>query len=493
MTNADDTKRLSTAACRTDFVSFFRRCFSTLNAGRPLQMNWHVQAMAHHLEEVWRGHTERLIINGPPRTLKSLMSSVAFPAYILGHDPTKRIIAISYDLKLAIKHHNDFRTVIMSPWYRDLFPETVISRTKNTETEVVTTRGGCRLATSIEGTLTGRGGDFLIVDDPLNAADALSDSKRQHLNDVVKQSLMSRLDDPQNGGFVFAMQRLHDDDPTGVLVRSSGGWTVLKLAAIAEQDEKIKIGPDEYYTRHAGDVLHADRQPRSVLDRIRAEIGADTFAAQYLQAPVPPGGVMIKREWVARHDDMPARSSSSKMIQSWDVAWTTGSESAWSVCTTWLMHDNLYDLIDVRRGRFDYPGLKAQAIAIAGSHKPDTILIEDIGVGTALLAELKQAGLSAIGVKPEHDKATRMSIQSAKFESGRVRFPRQAPWLDELEAELFSFPNGRHDDQVDSISQALAHELPRDDWTAKDYENFGNFVNALVMDQFWGHQMGRPW
>jgi hypothetical protein len=278
------------------------------------------------------------------------MSSVAFPAYILGHDPTKRIIAISYDLKLAIKHHNDFRTVIMSPWYRDLFPETVISRTKNTETEVVTTRGGCRLATSIEGTLTGRGGDFLIVDDPLNAADALSDSKRQHLNDVVKQSLMSRLDDPQNGGFVFAMQRLHDDDPTGVLVRSSGGWTVLKLAAIAEQDEKIKIGPDEYYTRHAGDVLHADRQPRSTLDRIRAEIGADTFAAQYLQAPVPPGGVMIKREWVARHDDMPARSSSSKMIQSWDVAWTTGSESAWSVCTTWLIDGKFYDLIDVRRG-----------------------------------------------------------------------------------------------------------------------------------------------
>jgi hypothetical protein len=315
MTKVDDTKRLSTAACRTDFVCFFQKCFSTLNGGRPLQMNWHVQAMGHHLEEVWRGHIERLIINGPPRTLKSLMASVAFPAFIVGHDPTKRIIAISYDLKLAIKHHNDFRAVIMSPWYRDVFPGTVISRTKNTETEVVTTRGGYRLATSIDGTLTGRGGDLLIVDDPLNATDALSDSKRQHLNDVVRQSLMSRLDDPQNGRFVFAMQRLHDDDPTGVLVRGSGGWTVLKLAAIAEQDEKIKIGPDEHYTRQAGDVLHPERQPRSALDRIRAEIGADTFSAQYLQAPVPHGGVMIKREWVGRYDNLPGRSSSSKMIR----------------------------------------------------------------------------------------------------------------------------------------------------------------------------------
>jgi predicted phage terminase large subunit-like protein len=137
--------------------------------------------------------------------------------------------------------------------------------------------------------------------------------------------------------------------------------------------------------------------------------------------------------------------------------------------------------------------LKARAIAIAGSHKPETILIEDIGVGTALLAELKQAGLSAVGVKPEHDKLTRMSVQSAKFESGRVRFPREAPWLSELEAELFSFPKGRYTDQVDAIAQALAHELPRDEWTAKHNENFGKFVNALVMDQFWGRQMGRPW
>jgi hypothetical protein len=232
MTQTNDTKRLSTAACRTDFASFFQKCFPTLNPGRQLQTNWHVDAMGHHLEEVWHGRTRRLIINGPPRTLKSLMASVALPAFILGHDPTMRIIAISYDLRLSIKHHNDFRTIIMSPWYRDLFPGTVISGTKNTETEVVTTRGGYRMATSPEGSLTGRGADVLIGDDLLSAADALSDSKRQHLNDVVRQSLLSRLDDPQNGSMVFVMQRLHDGDLTGALVRSSGDWTVLKLGAL---------------------------------------------------------------------------------------------------------------------------------------------------------------------------------------------------------------------------------------------------------------------
>jgi predicted phage terminase large subunit-like protein len=493
MTNREDKRRLTAAACRKDFPTFIAKCFGSLNPGAPLQMNWHVLAMAHPLEEVRHGRIRRLNINGPPRTLKSLVASVAFPAFMLGHDPTKRIVAASYGMDLASHHQNSFRAIITAPWYQDLFPEMRISRTKNSESEVVTTQGGYRLATSVDGTLTGRGGNLLIVDDPLSAADALSESKRQRVNDWFRHSLLPRLDDRQNGAVIVVMQRLHDDDLSGAQLRSSDDWTVLKLAAIAEQEEKIKIGADEYYTRHVGDVLHAAREPRSVLDEILSQIGSDAFAAQFQQSPIPPSGVMIKREWIRPYDCSPARSSSSLLIQSWDVASTTGNESNFSVCTTWLVHDKVYYLIDVLRGRFDYPSLKAQAIATAGAHKPDKILIEDIGVGTALLAELRQAGLSAIGVRPEYDKATRMSIQSAKFESGRVRFPSHAPWLPALEAELFSFPNGKHDDQVDSISQALAHEISRVEWTAKHFENFAKFGEGLAMDQLWGNFLGRPW
>jgi predicted phage terminase large subunit-like protein len=493
MTNREDKRRLTAAACRTDFPSFIAKCFRSLNPGAPLQMNWHVLAMAHPLEEVRHGHIRRLNLNGPPRTLKSLVASVAFPAFVLGHNPTKRVIAVSYGMELSIKLANDFRAIITAPWYQALFPEMRISRTKNTESEVVTTRGGYRLATSVDGTLTGRGGDIVIIDDPLKPGDALSDNKRESVNNWFRTTLLSRLDHKQNGAIIVVMQRLHDNDLSGALLRSSDDWTVLKLAAIAEQEEKIKIGAYEYHTRHVGDVLHAAREPRSVLDQILSDIGSDTFAAQFQQSPVPPGGVMIKREWIRPYDCLPARSSSSPLIQSWDVASTTGNESDFSVCTTWLVHDKIYYLINVLRGRFDYPTLKAQAITIAGPYTPDKILIEDMGVGTALLAELKQAGLSAIGVKPEQDKVTRMSIQSAKFESGRVRFPSHAPWLPTLEAELFSFPNGSHDDQVDSISQALAHQIPRVEWTEKHSENFSKFVEGVVMDRFWGNLMGRPW
>jgi predicted phage terminase large subunit-like protein len=472
----EDKERLCAAACRTEFATFIRKAFHWLAPGSPLHMNWHIFAMAHHLEQVRLGIVRRLIINAPPRTLKSLLSSVAFPAYMLGRDPTKRVIAVSYASDLAIKHANDFRAIMTAPWYHRLFPGTWISRIKNTESEVVTTRNGFRLATSIDGTLTGRGGDVVIIDDPLKPIDALSDSKREWVNNWFSNTLISRLDDKLNGAIVVVMQRLHEDDLTGMLLRSSNDWTLLNLAAIAEEEEKIQIDAEEYHVRRVGDVLHAEREPRSVLDSIRHQIGPDTFAAQYLQNPLPPGGMMIKRDWVRRYDEPPARTSSSRAIQSWDTAWTAGRQSDWSVCTTWLYHEGKFYLIDVLRDRFDYPTLEARAVAHARKHKPGKILIEDTGVGMALVAELKKEGFSAIAVKPEHNKATRMSIQSAKFQSGQVLFPKGAPWLADLEAELFAFPKGRHDDQVDSIAQALAHQVSEHVWTEEHTRNFRRFL-----------------
>src|SRR5580704_16726409 len=212
--NNEDMTRLAAAASRVDFASFVRRCFVTLNPSRPYYPNWHILAIAHRLEEVRLGDIRRLVINVQPQTLKSLMTSVAFPAFLLGHDPTRRIIVASHSTDLATKHHNDFRAIISARWYQDLFPEMRISG-KNTESEVVTTRNGYRLAASVDGTLTGRGGNPIIIDDPLNAADALSEKTRERINDLVRISLLSRLDDPQNGAVILIMQRLHNNDPTG--------------------------------------------------------------------------------------------------------------------------------------------------------------------------------------------------------------------------------------------------------------------------------------
>jgi predicted phage terminase large subunit-like protein len=446
------------AASRTDFLTFIGKCFSTLTPASPFHSNWHIAAMAHYAELVRLGMLRRLIINQPPRSLKSIVFAVALPAFILGHDPSKRIIVVSYSSDLAIKHANDFRAIFNSHWYQDLFPGTRISPAKNTEVEVVTTRNGFRLATSIDGTITGRGGDLIIIDDPLKPIDALSDSRRERVNHWYATTLLSRLDDKKAGAIILVMQRLHMNDLTGAVLLGPDEWKHLNLPAIAQIDEPIPIGPGKIHQRRADEVLHPEREPRAILESIRAQLGSDTFEAQWQQTPIPPGGGMIKRDWVRPYDQLPSPSPYRRVIQSWDTASKEGGQNDWSVCTTWLVHEAKYYLMDVLRGRFDYPTLKERAIAHAKVHKPYKILIEDTGVGTALVQELKKSAVgSVIPIKPDRDKLTRMSIQSAKFESGQVFFPWYAPWLADLEAELFAFPQGRHDDQVDSISQALAH------------------------------------
>jgi len=222
--------------------------FDLLSPGEPLLMNWHIEAMAYRLEQVRRGEITRLIINLPPRYLKSLVTSVAFPAFVLGHDPTKRLVGVSYGSDLAVKHGNDCRTVISAPRYKSIFPGLQISPTKNTELEIATTWNGCRLATSINGSLAGRGGHIMIIDDPLKPSDACSDAKRDHVNTWFKNTLYSRLDGKRKGAIIIVMQRLHDDDLCGFLLKGSHDWVVLNLPAIALKDEPIPIGDGRFMT-----------------------------------------------------------------------------------------------------------------------------------------------------------------------------------------------------------------------------------------------------
>jgi predicted phage terminase large subunit-like protein len=302
-------------------------------------------------------------------------------------------------------------------------------------------------------------------------------------------TLLSRLDDKQNGAIVLVMQRLHEDDLAGVLLRGSDAWTVVSLPAIAEQDEEIPIGNGQIHYRRAGDVLHPEREPREVLESLRAQLGAETFAAQYQQQPVAPGGAMIKRDSVRRYDQLP---KSGRIYQSWDVAHKQGEENDYSVCITLLVHENKYYVIHVLRGRFEFPILRTKVFDQAKVHKASQILIEDAGFGTALIQELKTAHFSVVGVKPEYDKKIRMAIQSAKFENGQVFFPKEAPWLADFEAEVFAFPNGRHDDQVDALSQALGHKIASY-WTKEALDGHSDFVNALWRDAIFARLSGRPW
>ena len=255
------------ALLRTDLRYFVRKSFQTILPGTVYLTNWHIDAMVYHLGQVEAGNNTRLLMNQPPRTLKSLCTSVANVAWLLGHNPSRRIIVVSYSNELAAELHRQFRMIVDAPWYRALFPR--MRPAKDTGTELVTTAGGSRYATSVGGTLTGRGADLIIIDDPHKAEDAMSELARKRVNDWFGGTLISRLNDKERGPIVVVMQRLHEDDLAGHLLEQ-GNWRHLDLPAIAVEDSIIPVGPNKFHERREGDVLHAARESREALDRIGA-------------------------------------------------------------------------------------------------------------------------------------------------------------------------------------------------------------------------------
>jgi len=224
---------------RQHLATFAARCFYDLNPQTELAMNWHVEVIAAKLTAVRHGKIPRLIINLPPRHLKSLLASIAFPAWCLGHDPSAQILCVSYAQDLAGKLARDCRSIMRSPWYRRIF-QTRLAPHRQAVQEFITTRQGYRLATSNGGVLTGRGADIILIDDPLKPEEALSDAQRQAANEWFSHTLYSRLNNKRHGAIVVIMQRLHEDDLVGHVLTQEP-WEVIRFPAIAEEDEVHEI------------------------------------------------------------------------------------------------------------------------------------------------------------------------------------------------------------------------------------------------------------
>ena len=452
---------------RRDLKSFIIKCLMTVDSSQPYVDSQHLDLIAHYLTLAYEGKMRRLIINLPPRSLKSIAASVAFPAFVLGHDPSHRIICASYSSDLAGKLGRDTRTVMEQKFYKDTFPRTRLNPKKLAEDDFETTMGGYRLATSVGGTLTGRGGGIIIIDDPIKAQDAHSPVKREDVVRWFNGTLMSRLDDKRDGIIIVIMQRVHVDDLTATLLEQ-GGWEILRLPAIADSDERYSLGDGRFFTRSPDDVLQPIREPRSVLDQLRRDLGPYYFNSQYQQSPVPEAGNLINWEWFKTFEQSPSTDYGDRVVQSWDIAHTTGDRSDYSVGTTWLIKGGHYYLIDLYRDRLEFPALKKKIITYAQQHGSTTVLVEDVGTGTAMIQQLRaETRLNIMAVKPEGCKADRMTAQSATIEGGRVFIPYSIPWLAEFKVEMLAFPHGKHDDQVDSLSQFLgwaenqrAHMIP---------------------------------
>jgi predicted phage terminase large subunit-like protein len=404
----------------------------------------------------------RLIINLPPRSLKSHSVSVAFVAWLLGHDPSAQVICASYGQELADKHARDCRTLMLSGFYQSLFPETRLWSGKQSVNEFITTKQGSRMSTSVGGVLTGRGADLIILDDPLKPDDAMSETRRKSVNDWYDNTLLSRLNDKERGIIIVVMQRVHQDDLVGHLLERDE-WDVLSFPAIAEKDDTFHI-KDAFgecvFRRQQGEALHPDRESLETLQKIRATIGEYNFSSQYQQRPIPVGGAIVKLDWL-RYYEPGSQPEFSHILQSWDTANKSGELNDYSVCTTWGLHDRKrYYLLDVYRRRLEFPQLKRALKELAYWHQPHSILVDDRASGTQLIQDLKAEGMSRIKpYLPEGgaDKIMRLYSQTIQFEAGNVFLPSSAPWLTEYTSELAAFPGGTYDDQVDSTTQALEY------------------------------------
>jgi len=325
--------------------------------------------------------------------------------------------------------------------------------------EFITTQNGFRKATSVDGVLTGLGADYIIIDDPLKPDEALSDTQRSKVNAWFGNTLYSRQNDKGRGCIILVMQRLHEEDLVGHVIQQES-WELLSLPAIAQEDELHVIEAPygiQRVSRKAGEPLHVERESLAVLERIRQTMGAYDFAGQYLQAPAPVEGGIVKREWFKFYGAEGKREKFDRVVQSWDTASKATELANFSVCTTWGLKGTQIFLLNVYRKQLDFPSLVRAAEDLSRQFGAQAILIEEAASGIQLAQQLRAKGVYGVKpVKPEGNKVMRLHAQSTAIENGFVLLPREAHWLEEYLHELTTFPRSKHSDQVDSTSQALA-------------------------------------
>jgi len=445
------------ALARQHFSFFLRLAFAEIGGGRALLHNWHIDAIEHRLDQVRLGEARRTIISMPPRHLKSITVATAWVAWMLGKDPSLRFICASYGAELAEKHARDCLRIMNTAWYKRAFPGVVLTRRLLTDFE--TSAGGGRLSTSVGGVLTGRGADIVIIDDPMKADDALSEARRKDVLEWFDNTLMSRLDDQAKSSIILVMQRLHEADLAGELLRR-GIWKELRLSAIATRDELVPLTRGRFHQRRVGYPLHAARLPLSVLEEKRAE-EPYVFAAQYQQEPVSRIGAFVQADWFGTYDDPPQTGT---VVQSWDTAIKTTVRSDWSVGITARYYQGRFYILDVFRRRVEFGELFRSVCSTCRRYNVSRLLIEDAASGQQLIQQLREHSPDGVAlpipVRSAMDKISRFEAQASQIEAGIVVLPRTAPWKADFVAELVAFPGGQHDDQADALAQMLGNPPP---------------------------------
>ncbi|MGO9845271.1 MAG: hypothetical protein ACLPKT_01325 [Methylocella sp.] len=443
---------LLTAILRTDFPAFIQRAFAEVEPHTELAMEDYILYVADALTAVADGSVKHLIVNEPPRHLKSLQTSVCLPAWLLGKNPAIRIIIVSHQADLAEKFSRLARQIITSAWYREAFPKTRLSSEHNTAADFQTTLAGSLRATSVSAGITGHGADLIIVDDPLDANNASSQAERENVKSFFEQALSSRIDNPKTGAIIIVAQRLHEDDLPGHLSRT-GDWKHINLPFLAPEDARYLIG-SRVWRRKAGDPLSPVRFGKNEIAAIRNRYPPHVFATQWQQNPIAMDAGWVKDSDFPRSADQPRIYS--RCIMSWDLAQKSAVTSDYSACViAYEINEKLF-VTEVWRGREDYVNLCSVADRLVQIWKPTDILVEDAALGPALANHFSRDGhrVTTINVRGQ-SKENRFQNHVNRFKAADVVLCSPAPWIATFIDEMVRFPFAKYDDQVDALLQIL--------------------------------------
>ena len=484
---------------KSSLHEFAKGAWHINEGGRPFVDGWHLHAVSEHLEALYRGEIQNLLINVPPRTCKSTMVSVLFPAWCWINEPELQFLYISYVSRLSIKDSVKCRRVLTSQWYQDRFKHLFqLEGDVNSKIRFDNDKSGYRIATSVGGAGTGDGGDIIVLDDPNNAGETESDVKRAATNDWCDFALSSRLNDLKTGRFIAVQQRLHMEDFSGhILEQKIPGMVHLCLPMEYESRRKCITIPLKSTNGQVwkdprekeGALLWPERIGQKELAILKKKMGHEyIIAGQLQQLPAPAEGGLIKKAWFQWWKEA-APPPCEFVIQSWDTAFSDSSDACFSCCTNWGVFRDRYDvsqviLLSMWHGKLTHPDLRRLMIRMANNYrdnnfnkplpedyvlKPDMILVEAGANGVPLVQELRRAGLvinkfdpRKAGGETNNSKFQRTWMITHMIEAGKVWMPAQPDSFETLRpfADFFvnacaMWPNDKSNDIVDSMSQAL--------------------------------------
>lgn len=448
------TSRLKPEISLRDYVA---EAWRVVEPGTPFTPNWHIDAICEHLEAVTNGEIRQLLVNVPPRHMKSLLVSVIWPTWVWTFRPESRWLSSSYAMSLARRDTVKARRIIQSPWYQQRWGHVFqLAGDQNEKSRYENDRTGHRIATSVDSAVTGEGGDFITVDDPHNVREMLSEAKREAVIDWWDQAMTTRLNDQATGVKVIVMQRLHADDLAGHVL-AQGGWEHLMLPAEFEADRKCFTGIGWQDPRtEDGELLWPAKVPGDELVKMKRALGSYGTAGQLQQRPAPAEGGILKRHWWRFYEEHP--TAVDEVIQSWDLAFKDTKSSAYVVGQVWARDGANFYLVDQVREKLGFvETITAIQTLTAKWPMAAAKLVEDKANGPAVLDSLSARVTGLIPIQPHGSKEARTHAVSPYIEAGNVFLPtpQQAPWVSDFIEECAAFPNGQYADQVDAMTQAI--------------------------------------